>query len=133
MAESTQSLPGIGVVVGLVFGAALGTTTAVLLSVPTASVTGFSTGGGLVVGAGAGRLAEVNRGKANLAIRVLGGSAFFGVVIGVGIGAVAAWTADASLPTGAVIGVLVGVVHGAGVGGVLLATIRRRDTGDVAF
>ena len=131
MAESTASLAGIGVAMGLILGAGLGTTAAVLLDVPTPTVTGFSAGGGLVVGAGAGRLAEANLGRANLGVRIIGGSTVFGLVVGTGIGALTAWTADASLLRGGGIGTVVGVVNGLLLGWVLVRTIDRRTDGDV--
>lgn len=126
MVESTASLSGIGVAMGLVFGVALGTAAAVVFDVPTATVAGYSTGGGLVVGAGAGRLAEANVAESDLDARILGGSTLFGVVVGTGIGGLTAWTVDASLLAGAAVGVFVGMAHGLLLGSVLLGTLRRR-------
>jgi len=131
MAESRTSLAGVGVAMGLILGAGLGTTAAVLLDVPTPTVTGFSAGGGLVVGAGAGRLAEANLGRDHLGVRIIGGATVFGLVVGAGIGGLTAWTADASLLRGGAIGTLVGVVHGLLLGFVLVRTLDRRRDGDV--
>lgn len=121
------SLPVLGVAVGLVLGSAVGTLGALATGVAVPSLVGYGTGGGLVVGGFAGKLVAVNRGEDRFDVRAAGGGGAIGLVVGAGVGGLAAWSLDASLVAGSLAGAAAGLGHGLLVGGVLLATVRRRE------
>ena len=116
-----DALPQTGTALGLVLGAGLATTVAVLLDSNLATITGFGVGGGLVVGAFAGTLARANRGRPRYAVRVVGGTVALGLLVGAGVGLAGAWGIDGALTDGLLLGAAVGVVHGALLGSILSA------------
>jgi hypothetical protein len=123
-----RRLSNLGTGIGLVFGGALGLLVGVILGTDIVSPLSYGTGGGIIVGALAGRLVRANRGEDAFAVRVVGGCATVGLLVGAGVGGVSAWSVDASLTSGAAIGAGAGIVHGLVVGGLLLSTLDRAAT-----
>lgn len=115
-----RRLSNLGTGIGLVFGTLLGALANVLFGTAPLSALSYGTGGGIVVGALAGRLARANTGEDDFAVRVAGGSAVVGLLVGAGVGTVGAWSVGASLGTGTAVGGVAGLGHGLVVGIVLL-------------
>lgn len=120
-----RRLSNLGTGIGLVFGSALGTLVGVF-SGDLVTPLSYGLGGGIIVGALAGRLVRANTGESDFAVRVVGGSATVGLLVGVAVGSVGSWSADAATSTGALVGAGTGLVHGLLVGGLLLATARKQ-------
>jgi hypothetical protein len=125
--EPDESLAATGLVLGIVFGAGVATVAATLVDQSVAVTGGYGAGGGLVVGALTGRLAEANWGEERWPTRVIGGGGVVGLLVGVALGALVAWTGDADVTAGALVGGPAGLVHGLLVGGVIVANERAKD------
>ncbi len=123
MAEESMPPSAVGLLGGIVFGSGVGATVGVLAGVDFGQTIAYGTGGGLLVGTLAGRLAVANRGERNLATRIVGGTGVLGFLVGVLVGIVAAWGWDGSLVAGLAVGGAAGLTHGLLLGGVLTQTI----------
>ena len=123
-----RQLSSLATGIGLVFGSALGTLSAVVFGAELFSAASYGTGGGIVVGALVGRLVRANRGEDNFRVRAVGGAGTVGLLVGAGVGSVGAWAVDAPLSKGAGLGAGVGLVHGLLVGALLFVTLDRATT-----
>lgn len=124
--DAEESLPGTGLVVGIVLGAAVGAVAALLVDQSLALAAGYGAGGGLVVGGLTGQLADANRGQDEWVTRVVGGGAALGLLVGVALGALVAWVQSDTVAGGMVVGGPAGLVHGLLVGVVLVANDRAK-------
>ncbi|WP_302080412.1 hypothetical protein [Salinibaculum rarum] len=120
----------LGTGLGLVFGGAIGMLVGLVVGTDLVSPLSYGTGGGIIVGALAGRLVRANRGEDDFAVRVAGGCATVGLFVGAGVGSVGAWAVDASLTMGAAIGAGAGIGHGLAVGSLLLSTLDRPESAE---
>lgn len=119
-----RQLSSLATGIGLVFGSAFGTLVGVVLGTELFSAASYGTGGGIVVGALVGRLLSANRGEDDFRVRVIGGAATVGLLVGVAVGTVGAWAVDAPLSNGAGLGAGVGLVHGLVVGTLVFAAVE---------
>jgi hypothetical protein len=119
-----RRISNLGTGLGLVFGTAVGALASILTGEIVPSVS-YGLGGGIIVGALAGRLIRANTGEDQFRVRAVGGSATVGLFVGAAVGAVGAWTVDVSAGTGAAVGAAVGLFHGLVVGALLLVAGRR--------
>lgn len=128
MNQQKNTLRNYGAGAGLALGAGIAATTAVLVgpSVNYATAVGYGASGGLVVGAFAGLLVASSIGRDGWALRLTAGTLFVALAVGSLLGAVAAWTVDASLFDGATAGGAAGGALGLLLSAVLVAAGRRR-------
>ena len=118
MSPTTRNSYTVGI--GIVFGAALGLLAALLLDFDIALGTAYGAGTGVLVGAAVSLLAtHENR----LALGTLAG-----LLAGIGVGALAAWSVDLD-PLG---GALAGAIVGFSLGAMLALTAPRDDRGPLA-
>jgi hypothetical protein len=125
-----RRISNLGTGVGLVFGTLVGAPASILTGEVLSSLS-YGLGGGIIVGALAGRLVRANTGKSEFGVRVVGGSGTVGAVVGAGVGAVGAWSVDIPATTGTLLGSGVGLLHGLLVGVLLLVTVSRELTDSV--
>ena len=123
-----DTLRNYGAGAGLALGAGIAATTAVLVgpSVNYATAAGYGAAGGLVVGAFAGLLVASSFGRDDWALRLTAGTLFAALAVGALLGALAAWTVDASLFDGAAAGGAGGGALGLLLSAILVAAGRRR-------
>lgn len=117
-----------GVALGLVLGAGVGTTGAVLAGFDLALGAAYGTGGGIVLGALVGRLLDGRAAAGRRPLAWLFGPAVGGAVGGA-TGTLGAWSVDAPAGDGVLVGAAIGFAAGLLMGGVLHANGDAEEDG----
>lgn len=114
---------------GLALGAGIGATVATLsgLDAALALIAGFGVAGGMVVGAVAGRYAEIQHRHDGWFVRVAGFTLAMSLIVGGLLGFLVAWSFDGSLATGLTVGGASGVVFGAILSTIIKQLVEGRD------